>query len=228
MALDEVARENLRRELRPASPSNASITVETRVSNLLPSGDDDSYVRGGGTLSTCTAGFTVRHRVTEELGVATAHHCADSAQRLYSNHSVDGGSALVNRKVRGNTNYGDVAWYDDGAFVASLQFYYNWNAKRYVTAVWSPRTGVDACKFGKTTGVTCDTTYKLNTTRGSYKGLVATHRDKADGGDSGGPWYWGSTAYGIHSGYAYIAPFTRDQFTPASNLPSAMNVEVRR
>jgi len=57
---------------------------------------------------------------------------------------------------------------------------------------------------------------------------VATHRDKADGGDSGGPWYWGSTAYGIHSGYAYIAPFTRDQFTPASNLPSAMNVEVRR
>lgn len=169
MALDEVARENLRRELRPASPSNASITVETRVSNLLPSGDDDSYVRGGGTLSTCTAGFTVRHRVTEELGVATAHHCADSAQRLYSNHSVDGGSALVNRKVRGNTNYGDVAWYDDGAFVASLQFYYNWNAKRYVTAVWSPRTGVDACKFGKTTGVTCDTTYELNTTRGSSR-----------------------------------------------------------
>jgi streptogrisin C len=229
---NETARAQLEAELQPAQPANNSITVDVDVVDDLEGGLDDSYVRGGGLLNSgdpnCTAGFGVRHVATGEWGVATARHCADrNPTYVYRNHSGDGGSTTIHREVRGNTSYGDVAWYDDGGYTATRTFYYDSNKKRYVTSVWSPRIGVDACKFGRTTGVTCDTTFKTNQTRGDYKRLVATWRRKADGGDSGGPWYWGPTAYGIHDGFKTMYLIRRDLFTPAANLPSAMNVAVR-
>lgn len=43
--------------------------------------------------------------------------------------------------------------------------------------------------------------YKLNQCRGICCGQAMTHRQKAANGDSGGPWYWGTTGYGVHFGY---------------------------
>ena len=90
----------------------------------------------------------------------------------------------------------------------------------------TPRKGIKVCNFGKTTGAKCDEIYKLNIANGSYKGLVATKKHNTSGGDSGGPWYYGGTAYGIHSGYTTIMFKKRSRFTPASNLPAAVGMEI--
>lgn len=51
------------------------------------------------------------------------------------------------------------------------------------------------------------------------------HNREADSGDSGGPWFYGNTAYGIHSGYKSIWGFTRDVFTPVhTNLLFGLNI----
>jgi hypothetical protein len=53
-------------------------------------------------------------------------------------------------------------------------------------------------------------------------------RDQAVGGDSGGPWFYGNTAYGIHQGNC-VEPASQakyDQYTPAASLPR-MGVRVK-
>jgi hypothetical protein len=51
-----------------------------------------------------------------------------------------------------------------------------------------------------TTGQKCDTIYKVNQRVAHLHGMTLTHRNRAIDGDSGGPWWWGNIAYGVHSG----------------------------
>lgn len=44
-------------------------------------------------------------------------------------------------------------------------------------------------------------------------------RDIADGGDSGGPWISGGTAFGIHSGDVIYDGLRYDFYTPTRSLP---------
>lgn len=57
------------------------------------------------------------------------------------------------------------------------------------------------------------------------QGLVAMHNHVTDGGDSGGSWFDGTKAYGIHfGGYAGIGfPLwkKRSLFTPAHHIDDA-------
>ena len=46
--------------------------------------------------------------------------------------------------------------------------------------------------------------------------------DRSEDGDSGGPWFYGSTAYGIHQGYWYYFPKVRDVFTPVDHIDEAL------
>lgn len=48
---------------------------------------------------------------------------------------------------------------------------------------------------------------------------------EADGGDSGGPWYFGFSAYGIHHGPKWHFG-GRDLYTPVVLLPDALGVHV--
>lgn len=214
-------------QMRDLSP-NPRITVEVVLVDRLQDSQDASRIRGGGELSSGTAGFTVRNPNTNWRGIATAGHVARNRPSLsYRNHSIDGGGwVTVNRVGVHEGQHGDLARYSTGGRTATATFYWNWNAKRLVTSVWSPRTGVDVCRFGKTTGRHCDVVYRINETKGDYRGLVATHRRNASSGDSGGPWYYGNTAYGIHQGSKSIWFINRDMFTPAANLMDGLGVRV--
>jgi hypothetical protein len=145
---------------------------------------------------------------------------------VYCNHGNDGGCTTTSRYGRHQGSYGDLGWYSSGAMSVTRTFYYNANAKRTQTSLWTPRTGVEVCKYGRTSGATCDTVFRLNNTLNGASGLVATHRSKLSGGDSGGPWYYGGIAFGISSGYDTITLIRRDLFTPARNLGSALDVTV--
>jgi streptogrisin C len=205
----------MREQLKSANPK---ISIDIRLRDALPGGNNDAYMRGGGSHDGCTAGFTLRNADRSWHGVSSAHHCTGT-YRTYAQHSGQGGdSTLTIRQGDHGGTYGDLAWYSRGSLTVARTFYYDWSSTRYVDAVWSPREGVRVCKFGVTSGATCDETYQLNTTRDSYRGMVATHRHYAQGGDSGGPWYYGGTAFGIHSGWRTINLLDRSQFTPAGNV----------
>ena len=95
-----------------------------------------------------------------------------------------------------------------------------------MAAVGFRTEGQQLCKYGKTTCATCDEVYELNHCNGDTCHLTAMHNRKADGGDSGGPWYYGTTAYGIHQGYKWWNFKNRDLFTPATYLDEALNIRV--
>ncbi len=75
-----------------------------------------------------------------------------------------------------------------------------------------PALGQGLCKFGRTTGQTCDTVHSFGSCRGEYCNLVSMANRKADRWDSGGPWYDGDRAVGIHSGRG-CGVVCRDQFS---------------
>ncbi|MEI3614887.1 hypothetical protein [Pseudogracilibacillus sp. SO30301A] len=56
--------------------------------------------------------------------------------------------------------------------------------------------------------------------------MTAVSRHITSGGDSGGPWFYGGTAYGIHSGYQTISNVKRSQFTPAVNMQNTVGMRV--
>lgn len=120
--------------------------------------------------------------------------------------------------------YGDLAWYGS-SHLAVPSFYYNWNATRDVTAVGtpSPPNGMDVCYFGATTGAGCGEVVGRNTIENGYGKLVKVDmgRSPLQGGDSGGPWYYGGTAYGISSSATDLAwPRTNYAwYTPVQGYP---------
>lgn len=226
-SLSVLQRKNLLSTMEELQPQNKNIIVEYKLIDKLESGNESKYVRGGGFLNkssgNCTAGFTLRNN-SGGRGLATAHHCTGTF--TYANHSGNRGTTTVKRVKSHAGKYGDLARYTVGTKTAARTFYYNWNKKRYATAVGSPRVGIRVCNFGRKSGNKCDEIYKLNTARGQYQGMVSTRKHYTTNGDSGGPWYYGGTAYGIHSGYSTISRGQRSQFSPARNLPSAVGMRV--
>jgi len=69
---------------------------------------------------------------------------------------------------------------------------------------------------------------KLNVCGWNSCNLVQMDAGRAVPGDSGGPYYWGGTAYGLHTGFHYdpIPPFSRDLFSRADRIDDALGVSV--
>jgi hypothetical protein len=158
----------------------------------------------------CTTGFTVLHSATNVEGVATAGHCYDN-QRLGHHSDVDLGYRQA-EKIGDNQ---DLQWYKTPNLDDKKEIRYaDWGGIRPVNS----RTGRDVmfvgetvCKWGQASGDGC----------GQIKGRSFDPDDIMDGpdkysetfirmenvdtmkGDSGGPWFSGYSAYGIHTGSSF-------------------------
>jgi hypothetical protein len=84
------------------------------------------------------------------------------------------------------------------------------------------------CRFGASSGNGCSAVYQINvcntySSGDSYCGLIRTHRYTGSrDGDSGGPWYYGNNAYGVHSGSGWYYGIKRNFFTSTYyGLPDA-------
>lgn len=121
---------------------------------------------------------------------------------------------------------GDGQWASSSEAVSNT-FYYAPGSRRVVNAVRNAVSGQRLCKYGRTTGATCDDVRSLSSCRGDYCNLVMMQNRLASGGDSGGPWYWGNTAYGLHSGYTTSLFQKRGQFTPMSRVLSSLLLSMR-
>jgi hypothetical protein len=194
-------------------PEGTDVVLEEEPS--LTSSDDTVY--GGGRLTTCTAGFSVKNS-TYDHGLLTAGHCQ-------KDQKYEGRSVLTQRGVMAKSK-GDAKWYSSTE-AAAARFYYAPGELRYIKATANAVVDQKICKYGKTTKNTCDRVYKTNQCKGDYCNLVMTHRRKADDGDSGGPWFWGSTGYGIHQGGKTYLLIKRDLFTPLRSTATNLSVTVK-
>lgn len=225
---DAVARERLRARLQPAQPANAAITIQVSIVDELDAEVEATNMRGGGYLepNVCTAGFTVYRLSDGVKGISTARHCADDYPSLrYYNHNTSS-YTNISRLGLGNTSYGDLAWYSRGTYTPIAVFYHNYGATRFVFGEGYPTVGQTLCKFGRKTGYGCEEVYRLNECSSGYCGLTAMKSRITDTGDSGGPWFYGNTAYGIHHGGKTILFIWRSLFTPTYNLRDALGVRV--
>lgn len=176
----------------------------------------------------CVGGFSVTNGTID--GLATAGHCDPTPGDLRTHRGV----AIGTRK--GHTyrvNGLDVSWHNKTGDVYLNRVRTSSTSYYTITVVGpqAPAQNTPVCLILKDDRQVCSYVwgtiyYAPNNTDGPY---IVTDRDQAVGGDSGGPWFYGNTAYGIHQGN-YIDPVNGlkyDQYTPAASLPRmGINVKV--
>jgi streptogrisin C len=189
---------------RAASEAGTSVViVERDLGSPLPD------ARGGMAYSTCTGGFVVQSLGV--YGIGTAHHCITKPS-TYDGSNVGTTTAYSTRDVR---------WSRFTSGTPQPVFRYGWGNYRTVTSSSNPVIGGLVCKFGTTTGNTCDVVVSSGhcVTYANFPqfcGLYRTGNRDAAPGDSGGPWYYGSRALGIHSGGDNF--WNYDQFSGIGSL----------
>lgn len=196
--------------------------LESDVPRAVPA-DSTAHI-GGEAWSDCTSGFTVMHW-DGRTGIVTAGHCQTSQS--------DDGRALTHQAQHDGT-FGDFQWHT-GPQTEPDDFYSGTattlEANRRDVAAWSsPVVGQAVCKNGKAGFKDCDTVMKKHVCTLIYCEFVQTEHHYVVLGDSGGPWFYGNTAYGVTYGYHWdpVWPFTRDLFSDVSLLDYVFEVQVRK
>lgn len=174
----------------------------------------DNVGRGGGYYGTgCTGGFVFRRDSDGDKRLGIAGHCVSSlgSYELYSNHSNDGGSTFVATTYNGLSQASpidDSGLTDLGVFTPYPSFYYNSGLKRSPTSQEPnfPASGSPTCHFGRATAGSCGTVdYHCSCPFGAtggptyYVPATRTQGVRNDGGDSGGPYFFGNKAMGTHT-----------------------------
>lgn len=152
----------------------------------------------------CTSGF-VGTRNGEEV-LITARHCENPLHFGTKTGWIQYGG-YAGQTATGN--WIDMQWHREyyGAEAVPMFRYYTGDGYRTVTGYRGPVVGDLACHWGATTGYSCGQVASLSEcveydNQPRYCGIAAMDRYISDGGDSGGPWFVGTTALGIHSGFA--------------------------
>ncbi|WP_454856902.1 S1 family peptidase [Promicromonospora soli] len=218
-------------EIVAALPSRlesvADVVLDTSLSNATEAryGGGRLEASGGSTLR-CTSGFNVRGSGT--TGVATAGHCANGL----THENVSGGIEFSLDYQSGHRgNWGDFQWHTSAESEPD-DFYYIAGVRRDVSARVNPVVGQTLCRYGHATGAHCNTVSDtslcatldgIETCR-----LVRMTGDTAEGGDSGGPLYYGTSAYGFHTGQVGCAIITTcDVWSRVTYIDDALGVTVR-
>jgi hypothetical protein len=200
---------------------------------------EDDTMRGGGfletapptTTPTCTAGFVIRGMSSGLKRLSTAAHCIRdlgglNATARYELPPLDGGNATpitLMWKVPGSPSRSlpDLGYVSHGSFTPYPSFYITNFSKREVHSAAQSRADVGTllCHWGRSThaqecGHVTDSV--ANVDEACCVTLVNGDEAAHLGGDSGGPWYYGYMAFGIHHGGA---PNSTDaSFTPVHML----------
>ncbi|GAA2293132.1 hypothetical protein GCM10010149_46040 [Nonomuraea roseoviolacea subsp. roseoviolacea] len=228
---DPAAKERFRASLLPArlASANPAIKVDIEVADQLEY-QPQAYLRGGGLLNTtggeahCTTGFTVKKGST--TGVTTAAHCGYPSKQRYHNHDTND-YTIVTRKGSHSGGHGDVAWFSRGSYTAAKTFYYNKGKTRYVDETRWAVQGVRLSNYGRTSGYKSSAKiYRINLCFDQECDMVAMDKAVTKPGDSGGPWFNGTSAYGIHSGVAKVGGKSRSVYSEVRYLPQALGVTV--
>jgi len=179
--------------------------------------ESDQHTRGGANLTDCTSGFVVANSAGTR-GVTTAAHCP-SAQTYYEFGGTSYPATFVAERYDADE---DVQWHTTShdhypEFYADLTTTARVLTGRRLRS--STAVGNTVCHRGMTSGYSCgsveSTTYQP-TFAGACNGVacaptfikVSGPDLRCAGGDSGGPWFNGQTAFGTHKSGASSGPGT--------------------
>lgn len=208
-----------------ALPTETGFRIDAVVDpELVP----DFAVEGGDRFGTCTGGFIYNHStIGGAWGILTARHCPgslgyDGAQFVstyYENNSRD----LRITRLTNASPYAEFR-YRNAPYPSGY---------RDVEALGEPMSGGGICKYGAVTGWTCTTVRPgLHCSQlpnePLFCGIYRTWDQNVRKGDSGGPWFWGTTAMGITSGYDDVN-FLYDTLTGISiwNFRGGLGYQLR-
>ena len=204
--LDRIGLEEALRRSRPRLSDRVAVVEvdehSSEVTDIYAGLELDLSAR----VSPCTSGFTVEDTDGTE-GILTAKHCAPNLST--DTISYNGTDLSIQAGSYGGSR--DVLWATVSGFTARNLMYDGTN-NRYVYSTESRSEITDneyICKYGVTSGYDCgyvETTTHDRSTAACTGGCTwsatwvvveRTGVDLADVGDSGGPWFYGNTAYGL-------------------------------
>ncbi|WP_460915905.1 chymotrypsin family serine protease [Plantactinospora veratri] len=220
-------------------------TVGTALPEALRTGLDLDVVEGpanirqtslfGGMPTTrpgagliCTTGFSVSPGGF--VGVTTAAHCNNSEA------AHNGARHPLNLFDEHLGDFGDVEWSTTSGVPVTDDFVAGSTETRDVTGVRAladMMIGDQACVFGQSTGLRrcsfiADLDVSITDRRGTSHRQVAVRDNITQVGDSGGPWFVGTVAYGTHVGNAQVNGASVSAFSVADLFDEALGVRVMR
>lgn len=164
----------------------------------------EATIQGGGNLNfqggaACTAGFTAVRK--GKRGVLTARHCPN--KMTYGKRR----GLIANTAVQTTKKRFDLQWHRtrvENGHQTGVKFRNSRSTTRVVRKAANAPRGSVVCHWGRTSGYSCAKVRATNrcVSLSGQKtcGLDATNRYISAPGDSGGPWFLGNTARGIHAG----------------------------
>lgn len=175
----------------------------------------------------CTTGFSVVSVASNQEGNSSAGHCG-SVQ--WATDDLDTVDLFFEMEHEGK--YGDFEWYRTGFGAVDVAwFWYDFgpNDRRKVESIeYGFSKGTWYCKFGRTTGFSCDKVRRISVTHHGVRKLVQVEGQQVWYGDSGGPWYSGGRAVGLTRGFtARTGSERHDVFSKASLMEDALGVRVK-
>lgn len=197
-------RRAVRADLAAATTGDTDIDFTTQEMAVQPEAQPSI---GGGQArfndqDECTFGFPV---AVNNYGLMTANHCNNALRYRKDN----GTNWLTDWKNGYVGRYGEMQWNDpEAGHQVSGSFFSHAQKVNKVTGIktrWSQ--GQRICNFGQTTLYKCDRVFRVSGDATNRNGvrvgrLVFMNHHRTDFGDSGGPWFRGGTAAGVHFGAA--------------------------
>jgi len=189
-----VSRAEVARIAKLTAPFGDAVRTERTAGTVAPRLAGGQAIYGGGYR--CSLGFNVRSGSSYYF--LTAGHCGNLASTWYSNS----GQTTVLGTTAGSSfpgnDYAIVATPSQGSGTVYL-----YSGSQDITTSGNAFVGESVSRSGSTTGVHTGTVQALNATvnyaEGTVSGLIKTNVC-AEGGDSGGSLFAGSTALGLTSG----------------------------
>lgn len=181
--------------------ANAVIDVPVGVSvrTARGIGAEPEVVRGGVQIHSCTTAFTASNNTYR--GVLSAAHCLNTAPTRPA-----GSNVLAYRTYEHFGSHGDARfWRTTDSTPNSIVLGGTGRTQTITSRVDTRSNGIPVCNVGRTRGgIGCAEVRRWNHSF-TYDGvrlsrMAQTTGTFTQGGDSGGPWYHGNGAYGVHFG----------------------------
>ena len=191
---------------------------------------DLDTARGGEWLTDdgfqeCTSGWAVSGPNGD--GIVTAAHCT-GLNGLDHHFTTSDPTMTWRSQERGN---GDVE-YHTTSHTETAEYWASENQLRDVTGIqptFLMFAGTSVCEYGRSSNTrTCNHTVISNNVTTTFtdgvtvSNLVRVSGDESIGGDSGGPWSFGTVAWGVHSG----SNESTSVFTPVQRAQSELNITI--
>jgi hypothetical protein len=187
---------------------------------FTPSADlgiEPEVVRGGREVGGCTSGFALL-----QGGIVTAGHCANSS------YSMVGSAYPLPYVSEHRTSYGDFQRHSSVDSTSNQIRISSSGTLRAMTSIAYASVGSAVCNYGKTrASASCATVTDISecaTWEGSTScQLAVTNGTFTNPGDSGGPWYYNNTAFGIH--YGKVGGYS--SYSRTDNAQSILGVTIK-